>query len=64
MNPVSSHMQCCFCGHAIVQRQPDPLTLRLAIEDGGEQELFCHYHCLKRVMDPSVTLYPFGQIDG
>jgi hypothetical protein len=53
------HAQCCFCGNAIVRIEPDPLTLKLAIEEGGEQQLFCHYRCLKRVLDPSVALYPF-----
>lgn len=64
MTQADFHLQCCFCGNAIVPRQPDPLTLKLAIDEGGEQELFCHYRCLKRAIDPSVALFPFAQTDG
>jgi len=64
MSHADAQVQCCFCGNAIVQIEPDPLTLKMAIEEGGEQELFCHYRCLKRAVDPSVALYPFAPARG
>ena len=47
MNSSEQTVQCCFCGNAIVQIEPDPLTLTLAVEEGSEQELFCHYPLLE-----------------
>ena len=64
MNSSELQVQCCFCGNTIVQIEPDPLTLKLGLEEGSEQDLFCHYRCLKRAVDPSVSLYPFEAARG
>ena len=56
------YVQCCLCGNMIVQSEFDPLTLKLAVDKSSEQELFCHYRCLKRAVDPSVPLYPFEDV--
>jgi hypothetical protein len=58
---AASQKQCCFCGNTIVKEGPDPVVLMIDLgepEEEGSQSLFCHYRCLKRVLDPSVPLYP------
>ena len=59
MTDDTLQLQCCFCGNQIVTATPDPITLTVHIDSDEEQNVFCHYRCLKRVVDPSVPLYPF-----
>jgi hypothetical protein len=53
-----SDYQCCFCGRRIAPEGDDPILLKILIEEGGEQELYCHRRCLKGVLHASVPLYP------
>ncbi len=55
----TQQVQCCFCGNMIVVIASDPIMLTVHIDGDEEQQLFCHYRCLKRAADPSVPLYPF-----
>ena len=61
MTPNVPDSQCCFCGNKIVREASDPVILHIDLdesEEEGQQTLYSHYRCLKRVLDPSVPLYP------
>jgi hypothetical protein len=49
--------QCCFCGQAIEEHAPDPVRLTIALPEGAEQHLYCHWQHLKEAMHTSVPLY-------
>jgi len=48
--------QCCFCANSLRADAADLITLAIALEDGGSQELRCHSECLRRVVHRSVPL--------
>lgn len=50
-------VQCCFCGERVEPGNGDPVTLTVAVPDGGEQQLYCHWHHLKERLHSSVPLY-------
>ena len=52
-----SAFQCCFCGKPIDPRFPDPVVLTIALPDGAEQRLYCHWEHLREAVHPSVPLY-------
>lgn len=52
-DPTEAKFQCCFCGRSI---EGDLRSLELELDDGGEQVLYCHEECLRRVVHPSVPL--------
>jgi hypothetical protein len=52
--PEGEFTPCCFCGRPITDEEPRLLSL--AVDDGGEQELWCHEECLRRALHPSVPL--------
>jgi hypothetical protein len=52
--PEGDFTPCCFCGRPITDEEPRLLSL--AVDDGGEQELWCHEECLRRALHPSVPL--------
>lgn len=59
MTADASWVQCCFCGNTIVVATPDPIAFTVHIDEDEEQTLFCHYRCLRRLVDSSVPLFPF-----
>lgn len=54
---------CCFCGELIAPTEIDPVLVTIALEDDAEQDLHCHWHCLKTRVHPSVGLYVWESED-
>lgn len=54
---------CCFCGERIKRARMDPILITIALEDDAEQDLHCHWLCLKNKVHPSVTLYVWATED-
>lgn len=56
-----SEFQCCFCGHGIEDRFPDPVSLTIGLPEGAEQQLYCHWAHLKSSVHKSVPLYVWDE---
>lgn len=48
---------CCFCGQVIEEALPDPVSLTIALPEGAQQQLYCHWRHLKSALHQSVPLY-------
>jgi hypothetical protein len=55
--------QCGFCGTAIEKSPTDPVFLGISLPNGGNQAIFAHLACLRRVIHPSVPLALFETDD-
>ena len=48
--------QCCFCAESIASSDTDPVVLRIELDDGSSQDLYCHAACLRMCVDPNIGL--------
>lgn len=55
--------QCCFCGKNIESTNIDPCSINAMInfdkteDKQHHQDFFCHFLCLKKILDKNVPLY-------
>lgn len=49
-------VQCCFCGLSMQLDEEETVVLTTAVHGGGEQDLYCHFRCLRAVVLPNVPL--------
>jgi hypothetical protein len=60
---VEFGLQCCFCGKEIETIKADPVSLFLALEDDGSQQMWAHANCLCQHLHESVPLAIFDGKD-
>mgnify|MGYP001556743164 CR=1 FL=1 len=48
--------QCCFCGRKIDLKKENQVEIAVTYDDGGQQGLMAHEACLKKKLDPSVSV--------
>jgi len=55
INKDDFQVACGICGKGIPKKK-ERVEVHIYLQDGGEQILFVHKKCLKRVLDPSVPV--------
>lgn len=55
---ATSDWLCCFCGEAIEEKAPDPITLTVTTSENASQNWCCHAKCFKDRMSQELIFDP------